>query len=79
VQRSDRKKLIVESTSLPETVAPPLPLLIVDSSENTAVDTLDNGASYGGWGGDLVAIILMILEDTLTNLRKIKNLQNNIM
>ena len=38
----DRKKLIVESSSLPETVAPPLPLLIVNSADNTAVDTLDN-------------------------------------
>ena len=39
---ADRKKLIVESSSLPETVAPPLPLLIVNSLDNTAVDTLDN-------------------------------------
>ena len=39
---ADRKKLIVESSSLPETVAPPLPLLIVNSADNTAVDTLDN-------------------------------------
>ena len=39
---ANRKKLIVESSSLPETVAPPLPLLIVNSADNTAVDTLDN-------------------------------------
>ena len=39
---ANRKKLIVESSSLPETVAPPLPLLIVNSANNTAVDTLDN-------------------------------------
>ena len=39
---ADQKKLIVESSSLPETVAPPLPLLKVNSANNTAVDTLDN-------------------------------------
>jgi len=39
---ADRKKLIVESFTLPDTVAPPLPLLIVDSTDNTTVETLDN-------------------------------------
>jgi len=39
---ADRKKLIVESPSLTDTVAPPLPLLIVDSANNTTVETLDN-------------------------------------
>jgi len=39
---ADREKLIVESSTLPDTVAPPLPLLIVDSTDNTTVETLDN-------------------------------------
>ena len=39
---ADQKKLIVESSTLPDTVAPPLPLLIVDSANNTTVETLDN-------------------------------------
>ena len=39
---ADRKKLIVESSSLTDTVAPPLPLLIGNSANNTTVDTLDN-------------------------------------
>ena len=37
-----KKKLIVEPSSLPDTVAPPLSLLIVNSANNTTVDTLDN-------------------------------------
>ena len=39
---ADQKKLIVESSSLTDTVAPPLPLLIVNSANNTTVNTLDN-------------------------------------
>ena len=39
---ANRKKFIVESPSLTDTVAPPLPLLIVDSANNTTVETLDN-------------------------------------
>ncbi len=39
---ADPKKLIIESSSLTDTVAPPLPLLIVNSANNTSVDTLDN-------------------------------------
>ena len=40
---SDQEKLITESSSLPDTVAPnPARFLIVDSVDNTTVDTLDN-------------------------------------
>ena len=40
---ADRKKLIVESSSLPDTVAPnPVSMLIADSTNNTTVDTLEN-------------------------------------
>ena len=40
---ADRKKLIVESSSLPDTAAPnPASLLIVDSADNTNMDTLEN-------------------------------------
>ena len=40
---ADRKKLIVESSSLPDTIAPnPASELIVDSTDNTTVETLEN-------------------------------------
>ena len=40
---ADQKKLIVESSSLPDTVAPnPVSMLIADSTNNTTVDTLEN-------------------------------------
>ena len=39
---ADRKKLIVESPSLTDIVTPPLPLLIVNSANNTTMNTLDN-------------------------------------
>ena len=40
---ADRKKMIVESSSLPDTAAPnPASLLIVDSTNNTNMDTLEN-------------------------------------
>ena len=40
---ANQNKLIVESSSLPDTIAPnPASELIVDSADNTTVDTLEN-------------------------------------